>query len=206
MLTHTSLVSIELKIRRNYKMKLTFKLTNESKVNLLGVTLFRIEAVVDIPARGVKKGEKGGWLESEKTSNGNARVSGDAWVYGNAEVYGNARVSGDAEVSGDARVSGDAWVSGNAEGYGNARVSGVAWVYGNAEVYGNARVSGDALNNGYCFAYKSNDWNVTEVPTKDGEGVLLVRDYTPPRKEDVETIEIEGNKYTVNEIKKALGK
>jgi len=97
-------------------------------------------------------------------------------------VYGNARVSGDAEVSGDARVSGDAWVSGNAE------------------------VSGDALNNGYCFAYKSNDWNVTEVPTKDGEGVLLVRDYTPPRKEDVETIEIEGNKYTVNEIKKALGK
>src|SRR3990167_8945621 len=152
MLTHTSLVSIELKIRRNYKMKLTFKLTNESKVNLLGVTLFRIEAVVDIPARGVKKGEKGGWLESEKTSNGNARVSGDAWVSGNAEV------------------------------------------------------SGDALNNGYCFAYKSNDWNVTEVPTKDGEGVLLVRDYTPPRKEDVETIEIEGNKYTVNEIKKALGK
>src|SRR3990167_2161028 len=164
MLTHTSLVSIELKIRRNYKMKLTFKLTNESKVNLLGVTLFRIEAVVDIPARGVKKGEKGGWLESEKTSNGNARVSGDAEVYG------------------DARVSGDAWVSGNAE------------------------VCGDALNNGYCFAYKSNDWNVTEVPTKDGEGVLLVRDYTPPRKEDVETIEIEGNKYTVNEIKKALGK
>src|SRR3990167_4341915 len=158
MLTHTSLVSIELKIRRNYKMKLTFKLTNESKVNLLGVTLFRIEAVVDIPARGVKKGDKGGWLESEKTSNGNARVSGDA------------------------RVSGNAWVSGNAE------------------------VSGDALNNGYCFAYKSNDWNVTEVPTKDGEGVLLVRDYTPPRKEDVETIEIEGNKYTVNEIKKALGK
>src|SRR3990167_8636579 len=176
MLTHTSLVSIELKIRRNYKMKLTFKLTNESKVNLLGVTLFRIEAVVDIPARGVKKGEKGGWLESEKTSNGNARVSGDAWVYGNAEVYGNARVSGDAEVSGDARVS------------------------------GNAEVSGNALNNGYCFAYKSNDWNLTEVPTKDGEGVLLVRDYTPPRKEDVETIEIEGNKYTVNEIKKALGK
>ena|SRR3990167_7464966 len=82
-------------------MKLKFKLTNESKVNLLGYTLFRIEATVDIPKKGVKKGDRGGWLESEQVGR-YARVSGNAWVYGNAEVYGNARVSGDARVSGNA--------------------------------------------------------------------------------------------------------
>ena len=82
-----------------------FKLTVETKLNAWGIKLFRIEATVDIVQRGVKKGDKGGWLESEEVD-GNARVYGNAWVYGNAEVYG------------------DAWVYGNAEVYGNARVSG----------------------------------------------------------------------------------
>ena len=45
-------------------MKLKFKLTNESKVNLLGYTLFRIEATVDIPKKGVKKSDKSGLLAS----------------------------------------------------------------------------------------------------------------------------------------------
>ena len=116
-----------------------FKLTTETKVNLFGVKLFRIEATCDIKERGVKKGEKGGWVESKEV-NGNARVSGNAWVSGDAEVYGNARV------------------------YGNA------WVFGND------------LDTGYCFAYKNNDWNVTEVPTKDGSGVLLIKDYKAPEK------------------------
>ena len=80
-------------------MKMTFKLTTETTTNAWGVKLYRIEALVDIPARGVKKGEKGGWVESELVS-GNARVSGDAWVYDNAWVYGDALVSGDAWVSG----------------------------------------------------------------------------------------------------------
>ena len=82
--------------------KLKFKLTKETKINVLGVKLFRIEATQDISVRGIKKGDKGGWVSSERTNYGNARVSGDAWVYGNAEVYGNAIVSGNAWVSGDA--------------------------------------------------------------------------------------------------------
>ena len=75
------------------------KLTSESKV-VNGVTLFRIEACVDL--KWANKGDIGGWVE--KIDN----VSGDAWVYGDARVYG------DAWVYGDARVYGDAWVSGNA--------------------------------------------------------------------------------------------
>ena len=65
-----------------------FKLTTETKVNLLGITLFQIEAIIDF--KSTKKGEKGGWIEKEDN------VSGDAWVYGNAMVFGNARVYGDA--------------------------------------------------------------------------------------------------------------
>jgi len=195
-----------------------FKLTSKSKVNAWGVTLFQIEATCDITERSVKKGDKGGWVESEKTSNGDARVSGNAWVYGNAEVSGDAWVSGNAEVYGNAEVSGDAWVSGNAEVYGDAKVSGDAWVSGNAEVYGDARVSGnawvygnaevsgDALDSGYCFAYKGNNWDVTEVPTKDGSGVLLIKDYVEPKEtKESDTINIGGTEYEVtDELKDAL--
>ena len=78
-----------------------FKLTEETKVNLFGVTLFKIELTIDCKWGNV--GEKGGWVEKE------SNVSGDAWVSGDAEVSGNAKVSGDAWVSGDAKVYGDAW-------------------------------------------------------------------------------------------------
>ena len=135
--------------------ELKFKLTTETKINAWGIKLFRIEATVDFKngSTQIKSGDKGGWVESEKTSNGDARVSGNAWVYGDAEVYGDARVSGDAWVSGNARVYGDARVSGNARVYGDARVSGNAWVYGDAEVYGNARVSGNAWVYGDARVY-----------------------------------------------------
>ena len=130
-----------------------FKLTGESKVNWAGVTLFRIEAIVDIKSRGVQKGDKGGWLESEKLDNGNARVSGDAWVYGDAEVYGDAKAQ-----------------------------------------------------YGYWFAHKNESWNVTEVDMGNG-WKTLVKDYKPADEEpeNQETIEIEGKKYTIDQIKKALG-
>lgn len=70
-----------------------FELTSESIVNVWGITLFRIKATVNITNRNVKKGDKGGFVESTHLSNGDARVYGDAWVYGDAQVFGNARVS-----------------------------------------------------------------------------------------------------------------
>ena len=75
-----------------------FKLTSES-ITVFGIKLFRIEAIVDIKARGVKKGEKGGFVESTHLDNGDARVSGDAWVFGDAWVSGDAQVSGDADYA-----------------------------------------------------------------------------------------------------------
>jgi carbonic anhydrase/acetyltransferase-like protein (isoleucine patch superfamily) len=136
-----------------------FKLTAEVK-EFFGIELFRIEALIDIPAIGVRKGDKGGWVEKEANLSqvsGDAWVSGNAWVYGDARVYGNAWVSGNAWVYGDARVYGNAWVYGNARVYGNAWVSGDAWVSGNAWVYGDARVYGNAWVSGNARVY-GNAW------------------------------------------------
>ena len=103
------------------------KLTRETVTSPTGEILYRIKAIEDIPARGVKKGDKGGFIASLEVK-GNARVSGNAWVSGNAQVFGDALVSGNAQVYGDAQV------------YGNAQVSGNAWVSGDAQVSGDVIV------------------------------------------------------------------
>ena len=108
-----------------------FKLTNETKV-FYNTTLYRIEATVDIVSIGVKKGDKGGFIEKE------SNLHDQAWVFGDARVFGDACVSDNAQVFGNACVSDNAWV------FGNARVSDNAQVYGDARVFGDARVYGDA--------------------------------------------------------------
>lgn len=62
-----------------------YKLTNE-KLIINDVTLYRIEALRDIPPRHVYEGDTGGFVQSER----NLSQADDAWVYGNAQVYGNA--------------------------------------------------------------------------------------------------------------------
>jgi len=146
-----------------------YELTEET-ITWFGHTFYRIKALKYIPSMKVKKGDLGGWIESEDNLDqkgncwvgdeakvyANARVFGDALVYDNAWVYGKAEVYDNARVFGDALVYDNAWVYGKAEVYDNARVFGDAkvfnnalvydnaWVYGRAEVYDNARVFGDA--------------------------------------------------------------
>ena len=95
-----------------------FKLTSEFIVDISGVKLFRIKALIEFG--NVKAGDLGGYIEKEE----NLSHMGNAWVSGNAQVSGDARVSGNARVSGDARVFGNAQVSGDARVFGDARVSG----------------------------------------------------------------------------------
>ena len=117
-----------------------YEILKDEFIEFDGRKLYRIRALKDF--RNVKKGETGGYIESER----NLSHEGEAWVYGNACVSGDARISddawvyGNAQVYGNARVYGDAWVSGNAQVYGNACVYGDAQVYGNAQVSGNAQV------------------------------------------------------------------
>ena len=84
-------------------LNVSFKLTSETEVAWNGETLYRIQAIRDIPARGIAKGDMGGFISTIEI-NCNARVSGDAWVYGDAQVSGDARVYGNAQVSGDAHI------------------------------------------------------------------------------------------------------
>ena len=83
-------------------MSAHYRLTDTTCEHWSGVTLYQIQATRDLPRRGVREGDLGGFIQSEKN------LSGNAWVSGNAEVSGNARVSGNALVSGDAEVSGNA--------------------------------------------------------------------------------------------------
>ncbi|MNC19523.1 hypothetical protein D3C75_674570 [compost metagenome] len=136
----------------------------------MGITLYQIKAVRDIPEQDIEEGELGGWIAAEK----NLDQDGNAWVYGNARVYGDAQVYGNAQVYGDAWVSGDAQVSGNARVYGDAWVSGNAWVSGDAQVYGNAQVYGDAwvLSRKHIFwasSVGSEDGTLTAYTIKTGE-------------------------------------
>lgn len=64
-------------------------------MNHFGHTLHRIKALASFG--NVKKGDIGGWIETEK----NLSESGNVWVSDDAWVYGNARVSNDAWVCGE---------------------------------------------------------------------------------------------------------
>ena len=173
-----------------------YKLTKEKK-EVCGITLYRIQALKDFDD--VKKGDKGGWIEKEGnlSQDNNAWVYGDAWVHGDAWVYGNAQVYGDAEVCGNTRVYDNAevydnaWVHGNTRVYGNAQVYGDVWVHGNAWVYGELK-----LRTGWCFARKREDWDVTEL--KNGEEILLIKDYKPVKEDDEVEIIVDGNSKMIS--------
>ena len=74
-----------------------YELTDEFKVNVFGIKLFRIKCTRKIKYANV--GDMGGFVEKEDN------LSGDAWVYGNAQVSGNDRVYGNAWVSGNADLN-----------------------------------------------------------------------------------------------------
>lgn len=154
---------------------------------LNGRPLKRVRALAAIPSLGVKPGDLGGFIETEK----NLQVTGSAWVienarvfdnayvsdsarvFGNARVCRNARIFGDARVSGHAAVSGDVRIFGNARISGQARVSGDSWISGNAEVSGDARVLDDARINtrahvGWFSSIGSWNSTLTWFRTRDG--------------------------------------
>ena len=112
--------------------------------------LFRIRALANIPAIGVKAGTLGGCVEGEHnlSQEGDCWVSANARVYGNAQVYRNSRVYGNARVYGYATVFGNAQVFENASLSENSRVSDSARVFGRVHVCGNAWVSGNAQVSG----------------------------------------------------------
>lgn len=140
-----------------------YELTSETKV-INGVELHRIKALDSFG--NIKKGELGGWIESEK----NLSQSGDAWVGDNAMVYENAKVGGYAMVCGYAVISGNATLCGHAWVSGHATVGGYAVISGHATVCGHATVGGHATVDEYATAY--GDAMVYENATVDGHAMV----------------------------------
>ena len=59
-----------------------FKLSTVTKVNAIGITLFRVELTLD--CKFGKKGDLGGWVEKEENLKGE-----DAWIYNDSEICKN---------------------------------------------------------------------------------------------------------------------
>ncbi|MBR6802425.1 MAG: polymer-forming cytoskeletal protein [Kiritimatiellae bacterium] len=138
----------------------------DATIEYIGHTLHRIRAVRSFGD--VKKGELGGFLESEinLTHEGNcwvaenARISGAAQVNQNAQVFGFAQVSGDTQIFGEARIFGFAQVSGFAQVFGKARIFDFAQVSGDTQIFGKAEVSGNAVVCGDAVVAGTNDYIV----------------------------------------------
>ena len=156
-----------------------YKLTNE--VNTIG--FHRIVALRDIPRYNVKKGDLGGFVESERnfSQDGDAWVGENAWVCDNALVSENAFVSGNALVSGNARVYGYAQIYGNAYVYENSRVCGNTLVFGdsfvggNSIVSGNAKIFGAAWVSGEAKIYSNEDYITFQIWWVFGTAITWTR-------------------------------
>lgn len=156
-----------------------YELVSETTTAPNGATLRRIRALRDIEVFGVKKGDFGGFVESES----NLSHDDNAWVGGNAKVYGPARVICDALVDGTSKVCGISFIRDNAVVTGkaycenvfvenaalvsenacllNSRVVDSAVVKGNASiryarVYEQATVSGDLQSYFNLLSFGSN--------------------------------------------------
>lgn len=120
-----------------------YKLTDQT-IEHDGRTLYRIQALIDIPYYNVSKGDLGGYVESED----NLSQEGGAWVADNAKVYDNARVFDEAYVCHNACVYDNAqirnhvFICDNACIYDDAILSHHVIVEGQAKIYGNVHISG----------------------------------------------------------------
>ncbi len=139
-----------------------FELVENLTLYYDGGLLYRIRALKNFGD--VKKGDIGGWVESEK----NLSQKGLCWIYNDAKVCAKARVSENARVMDLAIVDSNARVHGNSSVCDNAHITDYATVransvvrdkscvmeFGLADDYsfvsGNATISGRAQASGYA--------------------------------------------------------
>lgn len=106
----------------------------------LGVTIYRIKALKDIPEYDVKAGDLGGFIQYE----GNLSQYDNCWIADNAIVRGAAEVDHSAYICNNAQVLEYAKVTDGAQIRDNAIVDGEAKIFEDAEVGGNAHIGGNA--------------------------------------------------------------
>lgn len=124
--------------------------------DIIGIRVYRIRALKDIPSKSVKKGDLGGYVECDKnlSQEGTCWVAGEATVFSGAHVIDSALVCDNAEVSHNSTISDRAVVKENAKIsfrshiYEDAVVSGSAYVHTDTNIFGRALICGNAeVNN-----------------------------------------------------------
>lgn len=116
-----------------------YKLTDETSL-CCGRTLHRIVALRDFD--GVRKGDKGGWIEKEEnlSHEGNCWVYDDAFVYDNAQILNNAHILNNAIIFDNAKIYGLAVINGNIIIKGNTEISDTTVVIGDLKII-NAKIT-----------------------------------------------------------------
>ena len=127
-----------------------YELEQDIYINFHGRKLHRIRALRDFPTvngYGVRKGELGGYVQSEK----NLSHNDYCWIFDSAKVFDDADVSGCALICGDAMVFEKATVYDMATVYDNARIFNNAKISCQSRVYGDAVVCNAAKVTGKTF-------------------------------------------------------
>ena len=124
-------------------MEKKYKLTDET-IEFNGLTLHRIEALKDFDL--VKKGDKGGFVQSEKNLSqlDNCWIFGDSKAIGNSYVYKNAVLSGNSIICDNAVATAFSLICDHSIVCEKALITNNARIYRNSVVCGNSCVAGDA--------------------------------------------------------------
>lgn len=112
-----------------------YSVSNETR-EYEGRILYRIIAEKDNPDLNIKKGDIGGWIESED----NLSINNSCWIYDEAIAMGNAIVRDDAILSGKAIVEGYSIVSDRSVVKDNVMLSGCSYLYGSSVIFGDAKI------------------------------------------------------------------
>lgn len=124
-----------------------YEIVKDLTIPYNGNTLYRIRALKDFDD--VKKGDVGGWVESEK----NLSQKGKCWIYNNAKACGKARVTDNACLLDRAVVDSKARVCGDSRVCDDALITDFAVVRGSALVRDYACISGFGLVEDHSFVY-----------------------------------------------------
>lgn len=161
-----------------------FKMTQNEKIYKLEdgfVSLFQIQALVDIPMHGVKAGDLGGFIQEEKllSHKGNAwvkdgaRLAGKSFIEGDVliEKYGiveSSELSDGVTVSGYARII-DSYVRGD-----NVRIEGKAKVI-DCEFHGtNIHIDKKAKLVNLFGTRRLNDFRMTDKATIENDVEFII--------------------------------
>ena len=149
-------------------MEKKYEILKNTKVRFFGREIYRIKALKDFG--NVKKGDIGGYVESEK----NLSQEGDCWIYDNvvacdnsivrdnAVACDNSVVGGHAKVKDYATVSGNSIICGNSIVCDNAKIKDYAIVSGNSTFYNHVVVRSHAKINNHAKIKDENQWFVVE--------------------------------------------